>query len=77
MSYPLASLFHGNITIENGCDTSLYGFGDLSVYNNAYINGTTNSTNSGNGSLVVAGGLGVTRDSNFSGTITVNSTSNL
>lgn len=76
---PLASLFHGDITIDQGCDTSSYGFGDLSVNRNAYIGvgGTTAGINPTTGSLVVFGGAGILGDSNLGGTLTVNSTSNL
>ena len=41
MSAPAASLFHGDINIEVGCDTNLYGFGQLRVANNITILGTT------------------------------------
>jgi hypothetical protein len=79
MSAPLSSLFHGDINIEQGYDTSSYGFGDLSVNRKATIGaGTvTNSTNASTGSLIVFGGVGITQDSNLDGILTVNSTSNL
>jgi hypothetical protein len=79
MSVPLASLFHGDITIETGYDTSSYGFGDLSVNRKAIIGAGTiiNSTNASTGSLIVYGGVGITQDSNLDGILTVNSTSNL
>lgn len=76
---PLSTLFHGSVNIEQGCDTSLYGWGDLTVNRNAYIGvgESTNSINSTTGSLVVFGGIGISADSNLQGIITVNSTSNL
>lgn len=76
---PLASLFHGDITIETGGDTASFGFGDLSVYRNASIGyGQTNSsTNASTGSLVVYGGAGIIGNTNLGGNLTVNSTSNL
>ena len=77
MSSPLAFLQHGDFTIEQGCDIESYGYGDISVAHNAYINGTSNSTNSTNGALVVKGGLGVKLDSNLGGQLSVISTSNL
>lgn len=79
MSAPLASLFHGDINIETGYDTSSYGFGDLSVNRKATIGAGTvvNSTNASTGSLIVYGGVGITQDSNLDGIFTVNSTSNL
>lgn len=79
MSAPLSSLFHGDITIEQGCDTSSFGFGDLSVNRNAYIGvgSATAGINPTTGSLVVFGGAGILGDSNLGGILTVNSTSNL
>jgi hypothetical protein len=75
---PLATLIHGSLTIEQGCDITSFGSGDITVNNNAYINGTQNSTSSGTGALVLAyGGLGVAQDTNLLGTLTVSSTSNL
>jgi len=79
MSVPLATLFHGDITIEQGCDTSMYGFGDLSVNRQARIGVsiTTASTSSSTGSLIVLGGVGISENTNLAGTLTVSSTSNL
>lgn len=65
MSFPLSTLIHGSLTLEPGCDTSSYGFGDLSVANNVYINGTSNSTGPSTGSLVVVGGIGIALDTNL------------
>ena len=75
-SAPLAFLNHGDITIEQGCDISSYGYGDLSVAHNIYINGTSNSTSS-TPALSVNGGISVRLDSNLNGILTVSSTSNL
>lgn len=77
MSSPLAFLQHGDFNIEQGCDIPSYGYGDISVAHHAYIKGTTNSTNSSDGTLVVNGGIGVNLDSNLGGKLTVMSTSNL
>ena len=76
---PLSTIFHGSVTIEDGCNTALYGAGDLSVYNTAYVGygSSTQSTSSNTGSLVVYGGAGVEGDTNLGGTLTVSSTSNL
>lgn len=78
-SVPLATLFHGDVTIEYGCDTASYGYGDLKVYRQGHIGigSSTESFNASTGSLVVYGGLGVSANSNINGTLTVNSTSNL
>ena len=75
--YPLASLFHGDITIETGCDTSLYGFGDLNVARNVTINGAANGNSTSGALYIPNGGLSVKQDSYLSGILTVNSTSNL
>lgn len=78
MSAPLSSLFHGDVSIETGCDTKLYGPGQLSVANNVTILGTANASGSSVGALNVQnGGLFVYQDSYLRGTLTVNSTSNL
>ena len=61
MSYPLATIFYGDVTIQQGSDTSQFGMGDLFVYRNAIISGTVNSTTPSNGSLTVLGGIGVTK----------------
>lgn len=75
---PLASLFHGDITIETGCDTTLYGPGQLSVANNVTILGTANASGTTGGALsILNGGLSVHSDSYLGGILTVNSTSNL
>lgn len=79
MSAPLASLFHGDITLEQGSDTSNFGYGDINVNRMASIGVglTTASTSSNTGSLVVYGGVGISENSNLAGTLTVSSTSNL
>jgi hypothetical protein len=83
MSFPLASLFHGDITIETGCDTALYGFGDLAVARdttvtrNVSINGTQNGS-SGAGALYIPnGGLSVGLSSYLTQNLTVMGTSYL
>lgn len=76
---PLATLFHGSITIEQGCDPTLYGNGDISIFNTAYVGygSPTQSTNTASGSIISYGGLGVSMNTNLGGVLTVNSTSNL
>jgi hypothetical protein len=71
MSFPLATLIHGSLTLEPGCDTNSYGFGDISVANNAYINGTSTSTGPSTGSLIVVGGMGVQLDAYFGSNLNV------
>lgn len=77
MSAPLSSLFHGDITIETGCDTALYGSGSLQVANAVTILGAGNGNSSSGALFVPNGGLSVFRDTYLGGTLTVNSTSNL
>lgn len=77
MSAPLSFLNHGDITIEQGCDIASFGYGDLTVAHNVYINGTSNSINSSSGALQINGGIGIKLNSNLGGMLTVNSTSNL
>lgn len=76
---PLSTLFHGSVNIEQACDTSANGWGDITINRNAYIGigVTTTSINATTGSLVVFGGAGILGDSNLQGIVTINSTSNL
>lgn len=71
---PLATLFHGNVTIEAGCDVTndpvgggLYGFGDMFVSRQVQIgyNSTLPTLNPSTGSLVVHGGIGVLENANL------------
>lgn len=73
-SNPLATLFHGTVTIEPGCDNAsnpidggLYGFGDMFVSRQVQIgyNGPLPSLNASTGSLVVHGGIGVKENANL------------
>jgi hypothetical protein len=78
MSAPLSSLFHGDITIETGSDTALFGPGALQVAHNATILGVEDGTNTNTGAVNIQnGGLSVFKNSYLRGIITVNSTSNL
>jgi hypothetical protein len=82
---PLATLFHGSVTIEPGCDYNtdasggLYGFGDMFVSRQVQIGYHTSlqSSNHSTGSLVVHGGTGIYGHSNLLGILTVLTTSNL
>lgn len=73
-SNPLATLFHGSVTIEPGCDVTndtvgggLYGFGDMFVSRQVQIgyNSTLPTLNPSTGSLVVHGGVGVLENANL------------
>ena len=73
-SNPLATLFHGSVTIEPGCDHTsdtaggLYGFGDLFVSRQIQVGFSGSplaSSSPTSGSLVVHGGMGVLKDANL------------
>lgn len=83
-SNPLATLFHGTVTIEPGCDAAsnpvdggLYGFGDMFVSRQVQIgyNTTLPSLNPSTGSLVVHGGIGVKENANLALSLNVLGTS--
>ena len=83
-SNPLATLFHGTVTIEPGCDAAsnpvdggLYGFGDMFVSRQVQIgyNTTLPSLNPSTGSLVVHGGIGVIENANLALSLNVLGTS--
>lgn len=60
MSTPLSTLIHGDLTLETGCDTALYGFGDLNVASNVTILGTAgNALNLSAGGAYINGNLTV------------------
>ena len=59
MSVPLATIFHGDVTLEQGAETSQFGWGDLSVNRQCIIRGTENSSGGTTGSLSVYGGMSV------------------
>lgn len=65
MANPLATIFHGDLTLEEGYDVTQFGYGDLNVRRNVLINGTTESTNVTNAALVVKGGMSISKVSNL------------
>jgi len=64
MSSPLATIFHGDVNLEQGSDVTQFGWGDINVNRRCVINGTENSTCNTDGSLIVAGGVGITKTLN-------------
>ena len=64
MSSPLATIFHGDVTLEQGSDVTQFGWGDINVNRRCNILGTENSTTNTNGALIVAGGVGITKTLN-------------
>jgi hypothetical protein len=67
MSIPLATIFHGDVTLETGSDVSQFGWGDLNVSRMCNINGTEDSVNDTFASLVVAGGTSIKKTLNVYG----------
>lgn len=64
MSAPLSTIFHGDVTLEQGSDVTQFGWGDININRKCVINGTENSTCNTDGSLIVAGGVGITKTLN-------------
>lgn len=65
MSTPLATIFHGDVTLEQGSDVTQFGWGDLTVSRRCVIQGTETSTGPTSGSLVVYGGMAVSKTTNL------------
>lgn len=68
---PLATIFHGDVTLEQGSDVSQFGWGDLTVNRNCAILSTQNSFGTTSGSLVVYGGMAVSKDANLQQNVNV------
>ena len=64
MSSPLATIFHGDVNLEQGSDVTQFGWGDININRRCVINGSENSTCNTDGSLIVAGGVGITKTLN-------------
>lgn len=64
MSTPLATIFHGDVTLEQGSDVSQFGWGDLNINRFCFVNGTDDSINDTTASLVVAGGTSIKKTLN-------------
>ena len=72
MSFPLSTIFEGDFNILNGSDTSLYGFGKLSVSDKVIIHSTENSTGVNSiGSLLVSGGVKINKNLHVHETLNV------
>lgn len=61
MSVPLATIFKGDVTLEEGSDVTQFGYGDLTVYRKSIIQSTENSSfsNTSLGSLISYGGASI------------------
>lgn len=63
---PLATIFHGDVTLEQGSDINNFGWGDLNVQRKVIINGTENSTGVNSiGSLLVSGGVKIDKNTHI------------
>lgn len=72
MSFPLSTIFEGDFNILSGSDTSLYGFGKLSVSDKVIIYSTENSTGVNSvGSLLVSGGVKINKNLHVHETLNV------
>jgi hypothetical protein len=65
MSVPLATIFYGDVTVEQGSDITQFGWGDLTVNRNCIVKSTQDATGGTVGALAVAGGLSVALTANF------------
>ena len=64
MSTPLATIFHGDVTLEQGSDVTQFGWGDININRRCIIQGVENSTTNTDGALIVAGGVGISKTLN-------------
>lgn len=63
MSIPLATIFHGDVTLEQGSDVLNFGWGDLNVNRKIIVNGTENSTGVNSvGSVLISGGVKIDKN---------------
>jgi len=66
MSVPLATIFHGDVTLEEGSDVAQFGYGDLKVNRKLIVSGVENSTGAPSvGSVVVDGGIRVQKNAHI------------
>ncbi len=77
MSFPLGNILEGDVYIQQGSDTSLFGYGDLSVSRRGIFNGTEDAVNATTATLVVYGGMGVVKSAFFHANLDVNGITSL
>jgi hypothetical protein len=53
---PLATIFYGDVTLEEGSNPLHFGYGDLNVKNNVVIGGSSDGTSTPTGALIVKDG---------------------
>jgi len=62
MSVPLATIFHGDLTLEEGSDVTQFGYGDLVINRKLIVKGEEDSTGSPSvGSVLVSGGVKINK----------------
>lgn len=72
MSVPLATIFHGDITLEEGSDVAQFGHGDLKVNRKLIVSGVEDSTGAASvGSVIVDGGIRVQKNAHIHGDLNV------
>jgi len=65
MSNPLATIFHGDVTLEQGSNVENFGWGDLNVHRKVIVNGTENSTGGTGGSVLISGGVKINKNAHI------------
>ena len=66
MSNPLATIFHGDVTLEQGSDVVNFGWGDLNVHRKVIVNGGENSTGVNSvGSVLISGGVKIDKNAHI------------
>ena len=66
MSNPLATIFHGDVTLEQGSDVANFGWGDLNVHRKVIVNGLENSTGINSvGSVLISGGVKIDKNAHI------------
>lgn len=66
MSNPLATIFHGDVTLEQGSDVNNFGYGDLNVHRKVIINGLENSNGiNSQGAVLISGGVKIDKNAHI------------
>lgn len=66
MSNPLATIFHGDVTLEQGSNVENFGYGDLNVHRKVIVNGVENSTGLNSvGSVLISGGVKIDKNAHI------------
>jgi len=66
MSNPLATIFHGDVTLEQGSNVQNFGWGDLNVNRKIIVKGNENSTGLNSvGSVLISGGVKIDKNAHI------------